>query len=46
MKKTTHIRIEIRVKNKLKKLKVHPRQSYSEVIEGLLKLCADRGFMA
>jgi len=34
---STYIRINKKIKEKLNKLKVHPRQSYNEIIEKLLK---------
>ena len=37
MEKTISVRINRKMVEKLKKLKIHPRQSYSEVIEILLK---------
>lgn len=36
MKKDTVMRIKITTKERLKKLKIHPRQSYDEVINIIL----------
>lgn len=37
MEETTTIRISQKLKAKLDKIKVHPRETYEEVIERLLK---------
>jgi len=36
--KSKHIRIKIETKEKLDELKVHPNQSYNELIENLIKV--------
>jgi hypothetical protein len=37
-----NISISVELSEKLRKLKVHPRQSYGEVIEGLLPVAKDK----
>jgi predicted CopG family antitoxin len=39
----TTIQIDKKVRDKLKKLKIHPRESYNNVVERLIELRTDEG---
>ncbi len=40
---STTIKLDKKVKNKLKRLKIHPRESYNKVVERLVQIRGDEG---
>jgi predicted CopG family antitoxin len=41
-KEDTHIKLKVAVKKELEKLKIHPRESYSDVIKRIIEVDCEK----